>query len=86
MRGVGEGLGLRDYDVVVVGYHDLGGGRWWWERSGLGFGRGIWSGNVAYACAPGVGDSVHEVVVGTRGLIDSRPEDAVVVCEGVVLG
>ena len=65
LRGVGGGLRLRDDDIVVMGYHYLGGGCCccWWKGSGLGFGRGGWGGDVAFACAPGDGDSVHKVVV-----------------------
>lgn len=64
LRGVGEGLRLGDDDEVVVRDHYLGGGCCWGQWSGLGFGLGGRGRDVAFACAPGEGDSVHEGVVG----------------------
>lgn len=86
LRGVGEGLRLGDYDVVVVEYHDLGGGFgcWccWRQWSELEFGLGGWSGDVAFACAPGEGDSVHEGVVRDSGVFSRLEWECAVMVEG----
>jgi hypothetical protein len=79
LRGVGEGLRLGDDDVVVVRDHDLGGGCCWERLSGLGFGLGGWGGNVAFTCAPGEGDSVHEGVVGDSRVVARLEGESVVV-------
>lgn len=59
-RGVGDGLGLRDADVLGVHDHegsDRGGGSRRWQRSG-GVRSGI-GGDVAGSCAPDEWDWVH---------------------------
>lgn len=58
-RGVGDGLGLRNADVLGVHDHEGSDRSCWGERSG---GRGFWGGkgrDVAGSCAPGEGHWVH---------------------------